>query len=76
MPDSVKCLRDIKSDDIRFPKVPKRGRPYMSKIREKITSISHFMGTILVIRKKGVGFKVFEEMSIEKRFEDFSNSGS
>ena len=48
----------------------------MSKIGEKIASRSRFMKTILVIRKKGVGFKVFEEMSIEKRFKDFSNSRS
>ena len=34
------------------------------------------MKTILTIRKRGEEFKVFEEMRIEERFEDFSNSGS
>ena len=33
------------------------------------------MKTILVIRKKRVTFKVFEDMSIKKTFKDFSDSG-
>ena len=56
MPHPVKRLRNVKSDDIRFPKVPQRGRPYMGEIGEKITSRSRFTETILMIRKKGKRF--------------------
>jgi hypothetical protein len=47
----------------------------MSKIGKKITSRSRFTETILMVRKKRVGFKMFKKMSIEKGFKDFSNSG-
>ena len=40
----------------------------MSKIGKKITSRSRFTETILMVRKKRVGFKMFKKMSIEKGF--------
>ena len=48
----------------------------MSEIGKKITSGSRFTKPILVIGKKMVRFKMFNEMSIENRFENFGDSRS
>ena len=52
MPDSVKCLRDIKSDDERFSEVPKRGKPGMSKVGKMIPCRSCLTEAMLVIKKR------------------------
>ena len=76
MPDSVKCLRDIKSDDEWFSEVPKRGWPGMSTIGKKIPCRSCFMEAILVIWKKNVRFEMFDEVGVKQSFENLSNSQS
>lgn len=48
----------------------------MSEIGKKITSGSRFTKSILMIGKKMVKFKMFHEMSIENRFENFRDSRS
>ena len=76
MPDSVKCLRDIKSNDEWFSEVPKRGWPSMSKIGKKIPCRSCLTEAILVIGKKIVRFKMFDEVGIKQSFENLGNSRS
>ena len=74
MPDPVKYLRYIKSNEVRLPKVPNTGRLYMCNTRNWMISRSCLMETILLIRKKEVRFKVFEEITVKVRFKDFSHS--
>ena len=76
MPDSVKCLGDIKSDDKWFSKVPKRERPGLSKIGKMIPCRSYLTDTILVIWKKIVRFEMFDEVGVKQSFENLSNSRS
>ena len=47
----------------------------MGKVGKEIPSRSGFTEAILVIRKKRMGFKMFEEMGIKNSFENFSNDG-
>ena len=76
MPDSVKCLRDIKSDDEWFSEVLKRGWPDMSKIGKKIPCRSCLTEAILVIWKKVVKFEMLDEVGVKQSFEILSNSRS
>ena len=76
MPDSVKCLGDIKSDDEWFSEAPKRGWPGMSKIGKKIPCRSCPMEAVLVIWKKIVRFEMFDEVEVKQSFENLSNSRS
>ena len=76
MPDSVKCLRYIKSDDEWFSEVPKRGWPGMSKIGKKIPCRSCLTEAIVVIWKKIVRFEIFDEVGVEQSFKNLSNSRS
>ena len=76
MPDSVKCLRDIKSNNEWFSEVPKRGWPSRSKIGKKIPCRSCLAEAILVIGKKIVRLKMFDEVGIKQSFENLGNSWS
>ena len=76
MPDSVKCLRDIGSDDKWFSEVPKRRWPGMSKTGKKIPCRSCLTEAILVIWKKLVRFEVFDEVGVKQNLKNLSNSWS
>ena len=74
MPDSARCLRDVKSDDEWFSEVPKRGWLGMSKIGKKIPCRTCLTEAILVIWKQIVRFEMFDEMGVKQSFENLSNS--
>ena len=76
MPDSVKCLRDVKSNGKWFSEVSKRGWPGMSKIGKKIPCRSCLKEAILVIWKKIVRFEMFDEVGVKQSFENLNKSQS
>ena len=76
MRDSIKCLRDIESNNKWFSEVPKRGWSCMSKIGKKIPCRSCLTEAILVIWEKIVRFEMFDEVGVKQSFENHSNSRS